>query len=176
MRLYLVLVVALLSADGSGPTPRAAWKSGSVGRGAARKASRAKPSALATHSVKVSLPGSPPIDVSVCEVVDRAWWERESERAGSNPYGAKLWPGSLAVAQLLARLPAERLGELRVLELGCGNGLISLTAAARGATAIATDLSSFALSLTGKAAASQGLHVEGLVLDLSSVEGAAPGA
>ena len=45
------------------------------------------------------------------------------------PYWAELWPSGLALAQAL---PA-RLAGLRVVELGCGLGVPSLVAAARGA-------------------------------------------
>ena len=45
------------------------------------------------------------------------------------PYWAELWPGGLALAEAL---PADLTG-IRVVELGCGLGVPSLVAAARGA-------------------------------------------
>ena len=53
-----------------------------------------------------------------------------------DPYGVVLWPAAQAVASSIASL--ELTGK-RVLELGCGTGLCTLTAAARGASVLATD-------------------------------------
>lgn len=52
------------------------------------------------------------------------------------PYWADLWPS----AQVLAREVREmRLGDLRVLELGCGLGLVAVGATLAGALVTATD-------------------------------------
>ena len=51
------------------------------------------------------------------------------------PYWAELWPAALALAHAL---PA-RFDGVRVVELGCGLGVPSLVASARGATVTATD-------------------------------------
>ena len=51
------------------------------------------------------------------------------------PYWAELWPSGLALARALP----PRLDGLRVVELGCGLGVPSLTAAARGAEVTALD-------------------------------------
>lgn len=60
------------------------------------------------------------------------------------PYWAELWPSGLALAGVVAdREVAGR----RVLELGCGLGLPSLAAAARGADVLATDWSAEAVAL-----------------------------
>ena len=117
--------------------------------------------------VPVSLGGDPPLMLHVDEVADWSWWDRESEAPGSNPYGAKLWPAALAIAEHLAALPASALQDLSVLELGCGNGLCSMAAAARGASrVVASDLSADALQLTREAVARQKLSVDTLQLDL----------
>lgn len=171
---WLLLLFIASYAHGRAPSQRAKWKDPGAGGGgnsrSVRQAVSKKAAAgvVATHVVPFKLPGSPPVEVSVTEVCDRAWWDRQSETAGSNPFGAKLWPGSLAVAEYLARLPAEEVGALRVLELGCGNGLCSLTAASRGATVIASDVSKVALNLMSTAAESQGLDIEALTFDLGS--------
>jgi predicted nicotinamide N-methyase len=72
------------------------------------------------------------------------------------PYWAELWPAGIALAEAL---PAA-LGARRVLELGCGLGLPSLVAAARGARVLATDWSQDALDLLGSNAARNGLALE----------------
>jgi predicted nicotinamide N-methyase len=72
------------------------------------------------------------------------------------PYWAELWPAGAALAEAL---PAELHGR-RVLELGCGLGLPSLVAAARGAHVLATDWSTDALELLGLNARRNGLSLE----------------
>jgi predicted nicotinamide N-methyase len=60
------------------------------------------------------------------------------------PYWAELWPSGLALARHVAGL---ELGGLKVLELGCGLGLPSLTAALRDAHVLATDWADDAIEL-----------------------------
>jgi predicted nicotinamide N-methyase len=69
------------------------------------------------------------------------------------PYWAELWPAGLALAEAL---PAT-LGGRRIVELGCGLGIPSLVAAARGAQVLATDWSDDALALLVANAARNGL-------------------
>ena len=108
------------------------------------------------------------LNLHVVEVADWSWWEEQSVSESANPFGAKLWPASLAVADYLAGLPADVLPATTVLEIGCGNGLCSLTAAARGAASVvASDLSEDALTLTHEAAQQQGLAVQTLRFDLA---------
>eukprot|EP00966_Prymnesium_polylepis_P226580 5241616-Prymnesium_polylepis.1 len=79
----------------------------------------------------------------------------EDPTAGAqDAYGSRLWP---AASFLSERLGAEGdLAGLTVLELGCGNGLCSLTAAALGAeSVIATDHVPHPLTLVERAAAAQ---------------------
>ncbi len=91
------------------------------------------------------LPSSTPLDVCLIEINDASWWEHEDN---TNPFGARLWPPSLALAKFLAKFLAKYpLDVNQVIEVGCGTGLISIAAAASGATAIATDVSDVALSL-----------------------------
>lgn len=71
------------------------------------------------------------------------------------PYWAELWPAALALA---AALP-ERLDGLRVVELGCGLGVPSLVAAARGAEVTATDWAAAAVALLGENAERNGLRL-----------------
>jgi predicted nicotinamide N-methyase len=77
------------------------------------------------------------------------------------PYWAELWPAAIALA---AALP-DRLDGVRVIELGCGLGVPSLVAAARGAFATATDWAPDAVRLLGQNAARNGLDVRGQVRD-----------
>jgi predicted nicotinamide N-methyase len=88
---------------------------------------------------------SSPIDICLVEINDASWWEQENN---INPYGARVWPPSLAVARFLAKyLDEKEDSNYHVVEVGCGTALIAMTAGACGATAIATDVSNIALSL-----------------------------
>lgn len=72
------------------------------------------------------------------------------------PFWAELWPsGSALAAAVAARPPAG----LRVLELGCGLGLVSVAAAAAGAEVLAADQSAEAIAFTTVNAARNGVAV-----------------
>jgi predicted nicotinamide N-methyase len=76
------------------------------------------------------------------------------------PYWAELWPAATALAEALPDLTG-----LRVVELGCGLGLPSLVAAARGAEVTAGDWSEDAIELLRVNAARNGLEVTAVVHD-----------
>jgi predicted nicotinamide N-methyase len=78
-----------------------------------------------------------PLDVSLLRPADPEALLDEEEFAHDEfiPYWAELWPAGLALAHALP----DRLEGVRVVELGCGLGLPSLVAAARGARVVATD-------------------------------------
>jgi predicted nicotinamide N-methyase len=68
------------------------------------------------------------------------------------PYWAELWPAALALAEALPDVAG-----LRVVELGCGLGVPSLVAAARGACVTAVDWAEDAVALLRENAARNGL-------------------
>ncbi len=72
------------------------------------------------------------------------------------PFWAELWPSGSALAEAVSVLP---LGGRRVLELGCGLGLVSVAAAAAGATVLAADQSPEAIAFTTVNAERNGLAV-----------------
>lgn len=76
------------------------------------------------------------------------------------PYWAELWPAATALAGALP----DVLGR-RVVELGCGLGLPSLVAAARGAQVTATDWADDAIALLHDNAARNGLTLIAEVRD-----------
>jgi predicted nicotinamide N-methyase len=86
--------------------------------------------------------------------------EREFERDEFLPYWAELWPAALALAEALPDV-----GGLRVVELGCGLGVTSLVAAAKGADVTATDWSGDAVELLRENAARNGLRLHAEVRD-----------
>lgn len=76
------------------------------------------------------------------------------------PYWAELWP---AAHLLVAALP--HVAGLSVVELGCGLGLPSLVAAARGARVTATDWATDAVHLLQRNAVRNGLELDAEVRD-----------
>ena len=67
-------------------------------------------------------------------------------------------PAAAALARLVRRLGAGEEPRQSFLDLGCGTGLCSLTAAACGALSVlATDVSETSLEFTAAAAQAQGL-------------------
>jgi predicted nicotinamide N-methyase len=84
------------------------------------------------------------------------------------PYWAELWPSGLALAEAL---PA-RLDGVVVVELGCGLGVPSLAAAARGAHVTAVDWAAEAIALLRENAARNGLELEAVEADWRGYDGA----
>jgi predicted nicotinamide N-methyase len=76
------------------------------------------------------------------------------------PYWAELWPAATALAAALPDLAG-----LRVVELGCGLGLPSLVASARGADVTASDWAADAIDLVRKNAARNDLVLRAEVRD-----------
>jgi predicted nicotinamide N-methyase len=71
------------------------------------------------------------------------------------PYWAELWPSGLALAGALP----ERLDGLRVVDLGCGLGVPSLVAAARGGDVTALDWAVDAVELLRENAGRNGVRL-----------------
>jgi predicted nicotinamide N-methyase len=83
------------------------------------------------------------------------------------PYWAELWPSGLALARSLPEL----LEGVRAVELGCGLGVPSLVAAARGADVTAVDWAADAIDLLRRNAAGNGLELDARVADWRAFEG-----
>jgi predicted nicotinamide N-methyase len=86
------------------------------------------------------------------ELIDEAAFDEEEFL----PYWAELWPSGLALAREVAR---RELRGVKVLELGCGLGLPSLAAAARGADVLATDWAEGATELLRRNAERNGVFL-----------------
>jgi predicted nicotinamide N-methyase len=76
------------------------------------------------------------------------------------PYWAELWPAARALADALPEVTG-----LRVVELGCGLGVPSLVAGARGAHVTATDWAADAIDLLRANAERNGLQLTAEVRD-----------
>ncbi len=92
-------------------------------------------------------------------LIDDAAFE---ERDEFMPYWAELWPSAIALAKVVAR---RELGGRRVLELGCGVGLVGIAAAAGGAWVTLTDWAPEAIAVTEANARRNDLEVDTLVVD-----------
>ncbi len=78
------------------------------------------------------------------------------------PYWAEVWPAGRALAHHVAR---RSVAGVRILELGCGLGLPSLVAAARGAFVTAIDWSPEAIACLERNARRNGLDLDAAVVD-----------
>ena len=76
------------------------------------------------------------------------------------PYWAELWPSARALARWVG---TRALHGARVLELGCGLGLPSISAALAGGRVLATDWSAEAVDFTQRNAAANGARLEAAV-------------
>ena len=83
------------------------------------------------------------------------------------PYWAELWPSALALAEAMP----TALAGLDVVELGCGLGVPSLVAAARGARVTAVDWAEDAVELLRENAGRNGLDVHAVRADWRRFEG-----
>ncbi len=79
--------------------------------------------------------------VSADDLID----EEDFDRDERLPYWAELWPSSLALARHLSK---RDLTGIHAIELGCGVGLPTIVALARGAMVLATDHYEAALDFT----------------------------
>lgn len=76
------------------------------------------------------------------------------------PYWAEFWPASLILAEMVAAWPRPTGRDAPlVLELGCGLGLVSLVAAARGYRVIASDYDDDALAFVRANAERNGVEL-----------------
>jgi predicted nicotinamide N-methyase len=76
------------------------------------------------------------------------------------PYWAELWPAATTLAEAIPDVAG-----LRVVELGCGLGLPSLVAAAKGGHVTATDWAPAAIELLAANAARNGIELRAEVRD-----------
>ncbi len=124
--------------------------------------------ALAVSALRESHVDAPGGPLTIFETADA---ERDLDdaiaRGGPAPYGRVLWSSAPVVARVIAGMP---LAGKRVLEIGCGTGLVSLVAARHGARVIATDIDAGALALLRRAADHAGFTVDTALFDVAGVE------
>ncbi|NTW83716.1 MAG: methyltransferase domain-containing protein [Chlorobiaceae bacterium] len=84
------------------------------------------------------------------------------------PYWAEIWPSAVTLSNFIAdELDMEN---KRVIEIGAGVGLVSLVAASKGASVLATDYSSEALRFVRYNAWKNGLELDHERLDWRNVQ------
>ena len=83
------------------------------------------------------------------------------------PYWAELWPSGVALAR---QVHGRAWRGARVLELGCGLGLVATAAALAGARVLATDWSAASIAATQANAERNGATVEAAVVDWNHPE------
>ncbi len=89
-----------------------------------------------------------------------------------SPYWAYYWLGGLALARFVLDRPETVRGR-RVLDLGCGSGLVGIAAAKAGATSVlAADIDGYAVMATQVNAAANGVLIDAVLGDLT--EGPVP--
>jgi predicted nicotinamide N-methyase len=88
-----------------------------------------------------------------------------AERGDAGPIWAQTWTSGVVLAGLLARCP---LHGVRVLELGCGLGLVAIAAARAGGRVTVSDRSALALAFTALNADANRVAVETVQCDWQS--------
>jgi predicted nicotinamide N-methyase len=128
---------------------------------------------LEQHAPLTAAPLCPELRIHYAHSLVDVW--EAAERLGGqplpSPFWAYPWAAGCALARLLLDEPALVRGR-RVLDFGCGGGIVSLAAARTGALQVtANDIDAWALLVTQIAAESQSLDVESLGADLCAEPG-----
>ena len=85
------------------------------------------------------------------------------------PYFSTLWPAAIGMAGHILDYPDMDLAG-PVIELGCGLGLVSIAAAARGADVLATDYEPDALAFAARNAELNGVSMRARFLDWRDID------
>lgn len=106
---------------------------------------------IAAHSRRAAAPLVPEIALALAidaHGVFQAAHDAFGDGVSQHPYWAFAWPGGQALARHLLDCPGEVAGK-RVLDLGCGSGLLAIAALRAGArAALANDIDPVAIAAT----------------------------
>jgi predicted nicotinamide N-methyase len=111
------------------------------------------------------VPGIPEIRIHAAHPASGLWRLAGAGDAPS-PYWAYAWAGGLALARHFLDRP-DRVAGRRLLDLGCGSGLVAIAAAKAGAVAvIAADTDANAIAALGLNAALNGIDIAAIRGDI----------
>lgn len=115
------------------------------------------------------VPGVPEICVRKAAPGSGIWRLAEIEgKALGAPYWSSWWGGGVALARHVLDHPEIVAGK-RVMDLGCGSGLVGIAAAMRGAASVlALDIDPYAIAVTPLNAAANGVALEARLHDLGN--------
>lgn len=114
------------------------------------------------------VPSLPEICLHKAEPNSGLWRLAEQDKNFDTPYWAYNWGGGLALARHILNRPQSVLGR-RVLDLGCGSGIVGIAAMKAGAEAvIAADTDPYAIAVTGLNAAANGVRLQPFLGDLTA--------
>lgn len=127
------------------------------------------PAAIAhieAHFPLTPVPGVAQIRIRRAAPGSGIWRLAEIEgEALSAPYWACWWGGGVALARHVLDHP-EMVAGKRVVDLGCGSGLVGIAAAMRGAQVIALDVDLYAVAAARLNAAANGVTLDARLHDL----------
>lgn len=113
------------------------------------------------------VPGIPEIVLHKAEPASGLGRLAAADDAFGSPYWAYYWLGGLVLARFVLDRPEVVAGR-RVLDLGCGSGLVAIAAAKAGAASVlAADIDPYAVAATQVNAAANGVRVEAVLGDLT---------
>ena len=118
------------------------------------------------HLPVTSVAGLPEISLHVADARSGLGRFLDGREGAGPPYWAHPWAGGLVLARHLLDHPGSVAGR-RVIDLGCGSGLVGIAAARGGAAAVsAVDVDRLALVATGVNAALNDVRLETACADL----------
>ncbi len=126
------------------------------------------PGLLARYAPLASVERCAPLVAHQATDVFALWraWEEDSGRAQPVPFWAAVWPAARVLARWLLDHPESVIGA-RVLDLGCGGGLVAIAAAVAGAShVVANDVDPVALAVAQENAAANAVQIECSAQDL----------
>jgi predicted nicotinamide N-methyase len=98
-------------------------------------------------------------------LLERPEVQKRFEEDSYLPYWAEIWPAGVLLAERVMAEPVK--GDGRMLEIGCGLGLVGIAAATSGWRVTATDYDADALAFAEQNAALNGVRLEGVkILDI----------
>lgn len=104
-----------------------------------------------------------PMDMDT--LLDRPEVQKRFEQDEYMPYWAEIWPAGILLAERVLAEPVA--GDGRMLEIGCGLGLVAIVAGLTGWQVSATDYDADAVAFTQRNAAMNGVQmVEAKLLDI----------